>query len=48
MMARLREDSTYRGDAFHQLFMGRDTDDAEAAARMLGDVLDVYLQINTK
>ena len=48
MIKRLREDSTYRGDAFHQLFMGRDTDDAEAAAQMLGNVLDVYLQIHTK
>ncbi len=48
MMQRLREDAGYRGDALHQLFMGRDTDDAEAAAVMLGNVLDVYLQINTK
>jgi hypothetical protein len=28
--------------------MGRDTDEAEAAAQMLGNVLDVFLQINTK
>jgi hypothetical protein len=48
MMARLRGDSAFRGDAFHQLAMGRDTDEAEAAATMLGNVLDVWLQINAK
>ncbi len=48
MRERLRADASYRGDALHQLFMGRDTDEAEAAAEMLGNVLDVYLQINTK
>ena len=47
-MARLRGDAQFRGDAFHQLAMGRDTDEAEAAAQLLGNAIEVYLQIHTK
>lgn len=48
MIERLRGDAEFRGDAFHQLFMGRDTDEAEAAAWFLGDAVRVFLEINTK
>jgi hypothetical protein len=47
-MARLRGDSNFRGDAFHQLFMGRDTDEAEAAANMLGTAIWILTQQNVK
>lgn len=47
-MARLRGDSNFRGDAFHQLFMGRDTDEAEAAAQMLGTAVWFWIQQNVK
>ena len=48
MMARLRGDSDYRGDAYHQLFMGRDTDEAEAAAQHLGTAVEIFLKMNMK
>ena len=48
MIARLRGDADYRGDAFHQLFMGRDTDEAEAAAQMLGTAVVGWLAQNVK
>ena len=48
MIERLRTEPAYRGDAFHQLFMGRDTDEAEAAAQMLGKAVVVWLEQNTK
>jgi hypothetical protein len=36
----LRANPDALGDAFHQLFMGRDTDEAEAAAGILGLFID--------
>ncbi len=47
-MARLRGSDDFRGDAYHQLFMGRDTDEAEAAAQHLGIAIEVFLQQNLK
>jgi hypothetical protein len=44
MIASLRGDSHARGDALHQLFMGRDTDEAEAAAQLLGDLIEALTQ----
>ncbi len=48
MIERLRGDSAYRGDAYQQLFAGRDTDEAEAAAQHLGDAIEIFIQTNTK
>lgn len=48
MIARLRGDSEYRGDAYQQLLMGLDTDDAQAAAQHLGDAIEIFIQANTK
>lgn len=48
MMKRLRADDDYRGDAYQQLFMGRDTDEAEAAAQHLGNAVEIFLQQNMK
>ncbi len=47
-MARLRGDADVRGDAYQQLLMGRDTDEAEAAAQHLGNAIEVFLQQNMK
>ncbi len=48
MMARLRGDSDFRGDAYQQLFAGRDTDEAEAAAQHFGNAIEIFLQQNLK
>ena len=40
MMADLRGDFARLGDAYHQLFMGKDTDEAELAARHMAKVLE--------
>lgn len=47
-MGRLRGDADVRGDAYHQLFMGRDTDEAETAAQHFGNAIEIFLQQNMK
>lgn len=44
MMSDLRADLGKLGDAYHQLFMGRDTDAAEMAARHLAMSVEIQLQ----
>ena len=44
MMADLRADLGKLGDAYHQLFMGHDTDQAEMAARHLAMSVELQLQ----
>lgn len=41
MTEALRADTAALGDAYHQLFMGRDTDEAEAAAGHLGVMVEL-------
>ncbi len=43
MMADLRADFAKLGDAYHQLFSGRDTDEAEMAARHMAMALEIQL-----
>jgi hypothetical protein len=43
-MSELRADPARLGDAYHELFMGRDTDEAEAAARHLALFVECSLQ----
>lgn len=44
MMTDLRADTAKLGEAYHQLFMGRDTDEAEMAARHLSIAMEIQLQ----
>lgn len=46
MIEDLRAHPLKLGDAYHQLFMGRDTDEAEAAACHLAYGIEIYLQSN--
>lgn len=44
MIDALRKDAGALGDAYHQLAMGRDTDEAEAAAWHFGQFVELQIQ----
>jgi hypothetical protein len=44
MISDLRASPDRLGDAVHQLFMGRDTDEAEAAAHLIGQWLNAQFK----
>ncbi len=44
MIEALRADPGQLGEAFHELFMGQDTDRAEGAAWLLGQLVSALLK----
>lgn len=48
MIEALRADAGALGDAYHQLFLGRDTDEAEAAAWHFAQAQELQIQSMTK